>query len=95
MIRNKIKKYILLMPKWHKLCSFWSYTPTANPIFLNSRESCTYSDLIFIIRGFETLIWVIFKGFQHFIFKFISNIQFELNYIVILLEQKKYIQTIY
>ena len=83
MIRN-IKKYYLC----RNGTGYGRYTPTANPIFLNSGESCTYSDLIFIIRGFKTLIWVIFKGFQHFIFKFISNIQFELNYIIILLDIK-------
>ena len=61
---------------------FWKYTPTANLISPNSGESCTNSDLIFINRRFETLIWVISNGFSIFNFKLIliSNIQFELSY---------------
>ena len=50
-------------------------------LFFLTRQSCTNSDVIFINLEFETRIWVIFKRFQHFKFKIISNVQLELNYI--------------
>ena len=63
-----IYSQILLMPKWHKSWNFKRYTPNTNRVFPNSGMGFTRLNLVFLILGIETQIWVIFNNYSIFIF---------------------------